>query len=255
MLNIFRKETPATTVPKSNIQNLIHDGSDYFSDELICLDEKLSGNLFCAENVVIEQHGELIGNITSKTCLVTGIVNGNITSLDLLDIKSSAVVRGNIQSGTVNIEPGAVINGYITVGEDIEALTAQWNKTKFSSDDYLTLKLKREIAALNNISSPSSNNGPGKIEPCLVSAVILQTAATPPEPLNTVLSKPLVAATPFQQEQSSQQSFTAKPLIAAASLQDNQQDPNTTPAQAPKPLVAAAPQPQSREQENSSRWW
>ncbi len=252
MLSFFKKESPVAIVPKSDIQNLIHDGNDYFSDELICLDEKLTGNLFCAEKVVVEQHGVLNGNITAKTCLVTGVVNGNITSLDLLDIKASAVVRGNIQSATVNIEPGAVINGYITVGEDIEALTAQWNKTKFSTDDYLTLKLKKEIASLEKISTSASNNGVGKIAPGLVAAVVTQQAPVAAlQPLKAAETKPLVAAASSAQPELT----AAKPLAAAASSSAQQDETYTPPVTAPKPVVAAAPQPKAQEQENSSRWW
>jgi len=148
MISIFKKEIHTFSESVSNINELVREGNDYFSDELILLDEKLKGNLFCAEKVVIEHHGILFGNITSKTCVVSGAVNGDITSLDLLEIKGTAVVIGDIQSASVNIEPGAVINGYITVGEDIDALTEQWNKTKFSTDDYLTTKLKDELSVL-----------------------------------------------------------------------------------------------------------
>jgi cytoskeletal protein CcmA (bactofilin family) len=172
MLSLFKKETPTVTDSISNIKDLVCEGHDYFSDELIILDEHLAGNLFCAEKVVIEQHGVLMGNITSKTCTVTGVVNGDILSLDLLDIRSNAVVRGNIQSATVNIEPGAVINGYITVGEDIEALTEQWNRTKFSTDDYLTTKLNKELTALNKASDANDIVVEQKIEPGLVAAII-----------------------------------------------------------------------------------
>jgi cytoskeletal protein CcmA (bactofilin family) len=227
MLNLFKKETPTATLSKSNIHDLIHEGNDYFSDELICIDEKLDGNLFCAEKVVIEQHGKLNGNITSKNCSVSGIVNGNITSLDLLDIKASAVVRGNIQSATVNIEPGAVINGYITVGEDIEALTEQWNKTKFSTDDYLTMKLNKEIASLSKIST-SEKITEKKSELGLTAAVSPQQQ----QPAAEVAAKPiLAAASPLKQEDIQPQAPVVKPTLAAA-----------------------AP-PKNDEPVNNSRWW
>lgn len=253
MLNIFRKEPATQPIPKSNIKDLINDGNDYFSDELICLGENLTGNLFCAEKVIIDQHAELTGNITSKTCLVTGVVNGNITSLDLLDIKAGAVVRGSIQSATVNIEPGAVINGYITVGEDIEALNEQWKKTKFATDEYLTMKLQRELASLNKITT-AADPAAGKIEPGLVAAVIQQTANKPAEPLKAAQTKPLMAAGPTSLEQPKQELTAAKPVLAAATSAQHVQQDNTTVA-APKPLVAAAPQPKTQEQENNSRWW
>jgi cytoskeletal protein CcmA (bactofilin family) len=179
--------------------------------------------LFCAEKVVIEQHGRLNGNITSKTCLVSGIVNGNITSLDLLDIKASAVVRGNIQSAAVNIEPGAVINGYITVGEDIEALTEQWNKTKFSTDDYLTMKLNKEIASLSKISTSE------KAAPVVV------------------------AASSALQDQPNTQVVAAKPVLAATAPSNHEEIQSAAPVA--KPTLAAAAPPKNNEPVNNDRWW
>jgi cytoskeletal protein CcmA (bactofilin family) len=234
MLNIFKKETATAAVCKSNIHDLVNEGNDYFSDEYICIDEKLNGNLFCAEKVVIEQHGQLNGNITSKTCMVTGVVNGNITSLDLLDIKASAVVRGNIQSAAVNIEPGAVINGYITVGEDIEALTEQWNKTKFSTDDYLTMKLNKEIASLNKISTSGN--------------------AISSNPVIAAAAKPLVAAVPAQQERQKPEIMAAKPVLAAAVSPSKQEETHLETPVA-KPALAAAAPPKADEPVNNSRWW
>ncbi len=222
MLSIFKKESPGLNEPISNIKNLIRDGNDYFSGEFIVLDEKLTGNLFCAEKVAIELHGVLKGNITSKTCLVTGTVNGDILSLDLLDIKATAVVRGNIQSAKVNIEPGAVINGYITVGEDIEALTEQWNQTKFSTDDYLTTKLHNELSTLTQISAATTVTEQ-TVEPGLVAAVSKQELNVEPKPL-------VVAATP-KEEKIEVQTPVAKPTLAAA-----------------------AP-PKKDEEVNNSRWW
>src|ERR1700761_2356133 len=109
----FLKRTPKKEPEASisNIATLVREGDDLFSDSLILLDESLSGNLFCAEDIVVEQNGILSGNVTAKRCVVSGTINGDIVSTDQMDIKSTAVIRGNIKSATINIEPGAVING------------------------------------------------------------------------------------------------------------------------------------------------
>jgi len=200
MLSIFKKDTPTIQEPTSNIKDLAHDGHNYFSDDLIILDEALTGNLFCAEKVMIEQHGVLTGNITSKTCLVTGQVNGDILSLDLLDIRATAVVIGNIQSAKVNIEPGAVINGYITVGEDIEALTERWNKTKFSTDQHLTAKLNNELSAIN-ISSAAKPIAVEKTDKPKAAQPTTTYVPEPPAEERLVAKPPVAAAAPKKDEE------------------------------------------------------
>src|ERR1700722_13371727 len=151
MLNIFKKDTPKDLPSTaSNISTLARDGNDLFSDTLILLDERLSGNLFCAEKIVVEQNGKLSGNITSKLCVVSGTINGNIVSTDQMDIKSTAIIKGNIRSAMINIEPGAVINGTITVAEDIHEVGYLLSERikEFSTDEYLRDKQPTELEGL-----------------------------------------------------------------------------------------------------------
>jgi len=153
MLEMFRKYPRKDIIsPISNISGLVREGNDLFSDKLILLDESLSGNLFCAETIVVEQNGKLSGNITSKSCVVSGTINGNIVSTDQMDIKSTAIIKGNIQSALINIEPGAVINGCVTIMQDTAAVTDLSEKIKgYSPDEYQDAKAAGELAELNRV--------------------------------------------------------------------------------------------------------
>jgi len=153
MLEMFKKYPKKELIsPISNISGLVREGNDLFSDKLILLDESLSGNLFCAETIVVEQNGKLSGNITSKSCVVSGTINGNIVSTDQMDIKSTAIIKGNIQSAIINIEPGAVINGCITIMQDTVAVTDLSEKIKgYSPDEYQDAKAAAELLDLNHV--------------------------------------------------------------------------------------------------------
>src|ERR1700749_750833 len=98
MLELFRKytkkEEPAA--PISNLNTLVRKGNNLFSDTLILLAERLSGNLFCADKIVVEQNGVLSGNITSKLCVVSGTITGDIVTTGQMEVKSTAVIKGNI---------------------------------------------------------------------------------------------------------------------------------------------------------------
>jgi cytoskeletal protein CcmA (bactofilin family) len=138
MLKIFKKEPQKEQIESiSNISTLVREGNDLFSDTLILLDETLAGNLFCAETIIVEQNGVLSGNITSKLCVVSGTINGNIISTDQMDIKSTAVIKGNIRSALINIEPGAVINGCVTIAQDKDTIAAFTKIKGYSPDEYM----------------------------------------------------------------------------------------------------------------------
>jgi cytoskeletal protein CcmA (bactofilin family) len=161
MLNIFKKDPPKDLLNNTgNISSLARDGNNLFSDTLILLDERLSGNLFCAEKIVVEQNGILSGNITSKLCVVSGTINGNIVSSDQMEIKSTAIIKGNIQSALINIEPGAVINGSVTIKENTgDVFSNLADKIKeFSENEYLRDKpYAQNIEAAPNAGSVTLN--------------------------------------------------------------------------------------------------
>src|ERR1700744_2545250 len=103
-LRRFYSKKEEIVTPASNINTLTREGNDLFSDTQILLDERLSGNLFCTDTVVVEQNGVLSGNLTSKQCVVSGKITGDIVSADQIDVKSTAVIKGNITCASLNIE-------------------------------------------------------------------------------------------------------------------------------------------------------
>jgi len=146
MFEFFKRSSKKESeAPVSNIATLVREGDNLLSDSLILLDERLSGNLFCAEKIVVEQNGILSGNMTAKRCVVSGTINGDIISTDEMNIKSTAVIRGTIKSPAINIEPGAVINGKVIIATDNKAAAKLMERiNNHSADEYLSAKLAAE---------------------------------------------------------------------------------------------------------------
>ena len=149
MLKFFRRASQKPLITSmSNINDLVSEGNDYLSDKVIFLDQKLTGNLFCSENIFIEKEGELAGNICSKHCVVGGIVNGNISATELLEITKSAVIKGKVRATAICIEPGAIVNGAITIGEDKAAIATLANRIKkHTAEEYAAARAAAEPPA------------------------------------------------------------------------------------------------------------
>jgi len=131
MLKLFGKKPQKTVISSlSNINGLVREGNDYLSDKVIFLDQKLAGNLFCTEEIFIEKDGELSGNICGKHCVISGTVTGNISTTELLEITKAAVIKGKVRATDICIEPGAVVNGAITIGEDKSTVVTLSNRIK-----------------------------------------------------------------------------------------------------------------------------
>jgi len=97
------------------------------SSSLITKGTTITGNLKSQGNIRIE--GNFIGNVKSKSKIVLGQssfvdgeiltqkaeidgeVRGKIQISELLSLKPSAVINGDIITKNINVESGAVING------------------------------------------------------------------------------------------------------------------------------------------------
>lgn len=99
---------------------IIRVDDNFISSSSVKLDERLMGNIFSLKEVIVAQTAEISGNITSRVCTVNGKVSGDILSTEYADIKSSAIITGNIRAKSISIEPGSIINGSIRIEGEID---------------------------------------------------------------------------------------------------------------------------------------
>ena len=96
--------------------NTICDGTTLSGDvetkSDIRLDGVLKGKLVTSGKVVIGQTGLVEGDIFCDTIDVLGRIEGNVEAKDLVSLKGSAKVNGNIATKHLTIEPGVVFNGF-----------------------------------------------------------------------------------------------------------------------------------------------
>lgn len=102
-------ETDNTTI------NLISNGTDITGDIKstgdIRIDGSLTGNLNTKGKVVIGQTGKVNGEIVCKNSEISGIIEGRIVVNQLLNLKASSKILGDIVTSKLSIEPGAIFTG------------------------------------------------------------------------------------------------------------------------------------------------
>jgi cytoskeletal protein CcmA (bactofilin family) len=95
--------------------NLISIGTDITGDIKsngdIRIDGTLTGNLNTKGKVVIGQTGKVNGEVVCKNSEVSGIVEGKIIVNQLLNLKASSKILGDIATSKLSIEPGAKFTG------------------------------------------------------------------------------------------------------------------------------------------------
>lgn len=82
------------------------------------LDGKIEGDVNCSGKIVIGPKGCVVGNLISMNAEVLGEVEGTIRVNEKLILKSTAVIKGDIFTRVLEIEPNARFNGACAMTND-----------------------------------------------------------------------------------------------------------------------------------------
>jgi len=116
----FNKKANSKETVADFYTTIIKVDDNFISASSIMLDQKLYGNIFSLKEVNIAAPSEIAGNIISRSCIISGIVTGDIRASEYAEIKSTANIAGDILARSIMIEPGAIINGSIRIDGAID---------------------------------------------------------------------------------------------------------------------------------------
>lgn len=118
---MFGKEKPAEPMTKANEPvnagkiNSIMEGTsiegEIKSDSNIRIDGRVKGTVNARGRVIVGQTGTIEGEIVCQSSDIEGTVIGKINCQDLLSLKATAKLQGDINTKKLAIEPGAVFTG------------------------------------------------------------------------------------------------------------------------------------------------
>lgn len=114
--------------PDNTTINLISAGTDIIGDVKssgdIRIDGSLTGNLNTKGKIVIGPTGKVKGEVICKNSEVAGLIEGKIIVGQLLNLKASSKIYGDIVTSKLSIEPGAMFSGTCKMSDtDINAAT------------------------------------------------------------------------------------------------------------------------------------
>jgi cytoskeletal protein CcmA (bactofilin family) len=91
-------------------------GSIKFSHDLI-IDGKIEGEVSSDGALTVGENALIKGEIKTRAVTLFGKVEGNITVLERCELKSNAVLVGDVSASTLAIEEGATFLGRSQVGK------------------------------------------------------------------------------------------------------------------------------------------
>lgn len=93
----------------------------------IRIEGKIIGNLKSKSKVALGNSSVVDGNVSAQNADIEGTVKGKVEISDMLVLKATATVHGDIATGKLVVEPGAVFNGTCKMGAAVKDIKSAEN--------------------------------------------------------------------------------------------------------------------------------
>lgn len=119
-------ETMNKTENNNSVVNIIGNGTtilgDINSSGDIRVDGTLKGSINTEGKVVLGKEGVVEGGVICQNADISGIIKAKITVSNLLSLKETAKLNGDIVTSKLSIEPGAEFTGSCSMGAVIREI-------------------------------------------------------------------------------------------------------------------------------------
>lgn len=129
MLGIGNKHSGS----ESSAINLIGSGTaingDIQSSGDVRIDGTLTGNITLNGRLVIGPNGKIEGNVICQNADISGEIKGKVQIAEMLSLKATAKILGDIATGKISIEPGAIFTGTCNMGAIVKNINTSGEKS------------------------------------------------------------------------------------------------------------------------------
>jgi cytoskeletal protein CcmA (bactofilin family) len=103
----------------ANVKESVYIRGDLIVEEDLTIEGRVEGRIDLKNhNLWIGLHGKVKADICAKSAIIAGDLVGNISASELVDIKLSGSMQGNITCPRVSIVEGAKFKGRIDTGTE-----------------------------------------------------------------------------------------------------------------------------------------
>jgi cytoskeletal protein CcmA (bactofilin family) len=103
------------------------------ADSDIRIDGTIKGTLICDAKVIVGPTGLIDGEVRCANAVIEGKFEGILHVRELLNIRESAMVNGDVTTSKLVVQPGAIFNVTCTMGDAKRPVTKDTNSGASSS--------------------------------------------------------------------------------------------------------------------------
>ena len=141
---MFKKDDKRAVEIQSTSSNIISRGTilegNIMTPGNLRIEGRVIGNLITKSKAALAQSSYVDGNILAKNAEVAGEVRGKVVVSEMLILRPTCVIHGDIVTNKLIVESGATFNGGCTMGAHIDDI--QLGLVKTSNEDDTSVPLK-----------------------------------------------------------------------------------------------------------------
>jgi cytoskeletal protein CcmA (bactofilin family) len=126
-----KKNSNASSEPGAN-QNRVNEGTiitgDIVSKGFFRIDGSIEGKVTTPSKVVIGKNGLIKGTLTCENADIEGTFEGTLNVSDILTLRSTAKIIGDVTAGKLSVEPGALFNATCVMSTGKETIDTKTTK-------------------------------------------------------------------------------------------------------------------------------
>lgn len=115
-MSLFSRRRNASPAAASGFSlldaNLVVTG-DLQTTGSLRIEGRLEGSVLKADSVVIGVGATMSGDIHAREVVLGGTLTGNVHASERIELQATAVVTGDVHTGSVLIQEGGVVNGRV----------------------------------------------------------------------------------------------------------------------------------------------
>lgn len=115
----FSSSTINTLVEGTTVSGNIETQGD------LRIDGTITGTINCGGKLIIGASGFIDGEVVTHNAVIEGKFNGNLDVHEVLDVRETATVTGEIKTGKLLVQNGATFTGNCDMGHRIKNLAAE----------------------------------------------------------------------------------------------------------------------------------
>lgn len=109
------KQSAGTPVQRSAAGSVIGESvkveGEFRSEDDILIEGEVHGSIETTQDLTVGEQARIEANVQAQNMYISGEIHGNLTCTGALTLTSSAKVFGDIETGILSIETGAVLQG------------------------------------------------------------------------------------------------------------------------------------------------